>query len=81
MLSRSIYNSTISELQHFVMPLASIEDGKLACAHTQNRTLFKVLGFRRSGHKNSTVKKSISCGIACGIEAGTGLRKDSFLTV
>ena len=31
--------------------IASIEGGKLACAHTQNITFFKMLGFHRSGHK------------------------------
>ena len=49
----NIYNYTFSELQHFVMQplLPVIEGDKLACAHTQNRALFKMLGFRRSGHK------------------------------
>ena len=30
--------------------IANFEGGKLACAHTQNRTFFKVLDFRRSCH-------------------------------
>ena len=48
----SVYNSTINELQSFVtQPLVLIiESGKLACADTQNRTLFKMLDFRRSDH-------------------------------
>ena len=47
LLSMRIYST--SELQHFVN-IVNIEGGKLACANTQNRTLFKMLGFCRSGH-------------------------------
>ena len=50
LLNMSIYNSTISELEYSSITIASIEGGQLAWAHTQNRTIFKMLGFHRSGH-------------------------------
>ena len=49
----SIYHCTVSELQHFVsttINIANIEGGKIPCAYTQNRKLFKMLDFHRSGH-------------------------------
>ena len=54
LLIMSIYNCTVSELQRFLVQpfyIANIESGKLACAHTQNRTLnlyFPIISFHDS---------------------------------
>ena len=43
------YHQWATALCNAAIYVANIEDSKLACAHTQNRT-FKMLDFCRSGH-------------------------------
>ena len=44
------YHQWATALCNTAISIANIDSHKLACAHTQNRTLFKMLGFCRSGH-------------------------------
>ena len=49
----NIYNSIhqwATALCNAAINIASIEGSKLACAHIQNRTFFKMLDFRRASH-------------------------------
>ena len=45
----SIYNSTIGELCNTAITTTDMDGHKLTCAHTQNRTLFKMLDFCKFG--------------------------------
>ena len=44
------YHQWATALCNAAITIANIEGSKLACAHTQNITFFKMLDFRRSGH-------------------------------
>ena len=71
---------TVSELQRFVkhpLIIANIEGGKLACADTQNRTLFRIfadlvtffkrlfLGCDRKNATRMTLFLFLSCTCTC----------------